>query len=920
MIKIYTQSTHSKIDYDDTKEAQDIKKLLLKSFIAKDTSLENDPRVKRGYMSPYENFYNEENDILPTGLIPYVFEILKEKNVEYEHKELRSFPSVNKQIIKDLMDDKVEFVGKDGSIRKPRDYQKESILKLIKNKGGIVNLSTGSGKTLISAILPLIYRKYKVLFVFDSIDLIHQTYNDFVDDYGIDPEEISIIQGSNYKYDAKKSRIILLSMQSYEKAFHIFPQVKVLLSDECFPPKTTVKTKNGQKTISELVLSKSTEEVLSFNIKTNLFEYKPITNWYQKEIDINKDKFIHLKFNIPKDNLKMTPDHKIYILEDGKIFKKKARELKVGDSCIFNSYPKCSIGGVLLSKKQYQAVLGMILGDSYIGRSGKSARLCFSQGEKQKEYLEYKLKILDNMYFRKKFTQFKSGYNENNIIYGTSTQCSDDFFKLQNEVYIENVKSIKNIINKIDEISLAFWIMDDASLTHNRYQLSTHSFTKEENELIIKTFKEKFDIDSQLLYDKRCDKYYLSLKKDSSFKLSKMISSYVHPSMNYKLFDEHKNNFNFDIDDKINYAIKKIKEIEYVKPKRKYVYDLEVKDNHNYIVGSGLLVSNCHSTGRTATAQKIIYSCQNASIKIGLSATPDRISNPAEQLRLYSLMGPIIYEKKIIEQIDGKHISDLTVNIYEVKFPNDEMIEVVNSYADVYEKNQLTKLILATEMRLLFKFTVKKCNELIKKYFDKDERVDEVDIAIKSLIDNWKEKDERNEIVKEDEKYFFRRFKEYGNESTHYIYNDLRNDLFADIAKKNKRVLILFNKINHGIELHKRLPNALLIHGNDKEAIRKEAEEYLKKDENSIVISSKIWAKGKNIPEIENYINAGAGVSEIEQIQKMGRAIRLSAITNKTMAHVHDTFDNFSPLAIKQSRQRLRVYKKEGLKIIYHGA
>jgi len=556
MIKIYTQTTHSKFSYSEDPESLAIRKLLLTKFIANNTQLENDPRVRNGYMSSYENFYNEEHDILPTGLIPYVFEILEEEKAQFEHIELRKFPGVNKTFLKKLINDEISFTGKDGVLRTPRDYQKNSLLKVVKNKGGIINLPVGSGKTLLSAVLPYIYN-CKILYLFDSIDLIHQTYRNFVDDYEISENDISIIQGENYKYD-NKNNIILLSIKSYEKAFHIFPQVKIIVYDEC------------------------------------------------------------------------------------------------------------------------------------------------------------------------------------------------------------------------------------------------------------------------------------------------------------------------------------------------------------------------HSSGRTELSQRITYSCQNASIHIGLSATPDRIKNPAEQLRLYANIGPIIYQKKILEQMEGNHISELEVNLYSMSLPNDDMIEVTGSYNDIYEKVKLNREMIKQAMKELFNITLKKTNEMIKTYYDDDKRVDEVDEAIEYLIKKIKEEDDNNEVVKEDGIYYLRKFMKYGDESTHYILNDLRNNKIAEIAKKNKRVLILYNKIKHGEELKKRLPEAYLIHGKDSQEVRKEAEDYLRNNENAIVISSKIWNKGKDIPAIENYINAGGGVSEIEQIQKMGRVVRVSKDTGKGIAYVHDFEDKFSPLAIKQSNIRKRVYIKEGLNIIYH--
>jgi hypothetical protein len=107
MIKIYTQTTHSKFSYSEDPESLAIRKLLLTKFIANNTQLENDPRVRNGYMSSYENFYNEEHDILPTGLIPYVFEILEEEKAQFEHIELRKFPGVNKTFLKKLINDEI---------------------------------------------------------------------------------------------------------------------------------------------------------------------------------------------------------------------------------------------------------------------------------------------------------------------------------------------------------------------------------------------------------------------------------------------------------------------------------------------------------------------------------------------------------------------------------------------------------------------------------------------------------------------------------------------------------------------------------------------------------------------------------------------------------------------------------------------
>jgi len=149
MIKIYSQATHSKITYE-TKQELKARTLLASSFVARNKKLENDPRVKNGYMSADENFYVKDQDILPTGLLPYAFKILEKAGYKYEHKELRNFPGVDKTYLKRLINDEITFTDINGETRNPKDrpYQKESVLKTVKKRGGIISLPTAAGKCL----------------------------------------------------------------------------------------------------------------------------------------------------------------------------------------------------------------------------------------------------------------------------------------------------------------------------------------------------------------------------------------------------------------------------------------------------------------------------------------------------------------------------------------------------------------------------------------------------------------------------------------------------------------------------------------------------------------------------------------------------------------------------------------------------
>jgi len=144
-----------------------------------------------------------------------------------------------------------------------------------------------------------------------------------------------------------------------------------------------------------------------------------------------------------------------------------------------------------------------------------------------------------------------SGYTQKKCIHYISTRCSQDFKDLYDAIYINGVKSIINIIGEIDDVSLAYWFMDDGSISYNNNiktpsptaSLATHSFTKEENELIISIFKSKFDLDAHIAFDKRCKKYYLRFNVENSKRISNIISKHIPPYMNYKLLEKDKNNY-----------------------------------------------------------------------------------------------------------------------------------------------------------------------------------------------------------------------------------------------------------------------------------------------------------------------------------------------------------------------------------------
>lgn len=117
----------------------------------------------------------------------------------------------------------------------PRDYQQESAAKAINKGKGIIVLPTSAGKTLVIALIAetcLKQQNFKTLIVVPNIQLVQQTYQDFLD-YGVDPKNVSKWSG-NCEFQNTNIVIandqILLSEKQDKTPLENFD---VLIVDEC---------------------------------------------------------------------------------------------------------------------------------------------------------------------------------------------------------------------------------------------------------------------------------------------------------------------------------------------------------------------------------------------------------------------------------------------------------------------------------------------------------------------------------------------------------------------------------------------------------------------------------------------------------------------------------------------------------------
>jgi hypothetical protein len=156
---------------------------------------------------------------------------------------------------------------------------------------------------------------------------------------------------------------------------------------------------------------------------------------------------------------------------------------------------------------------------------------------------------------------------------------------------------------------------------------------------------------------------------------------------------------------KITKIIKNINNFKNSKYKRNFVFDLEIEDNHNYIVKNpdsnnntqnGFIVHNCHNLSSRVFSQVLSkLSCQYT---IGLSATPKR-SDGCEYVFKYHI-GDIVYQSSI-ERLGLNPI------IRTIKIDSEDYTEI-STTNQITGQNQIQFTSMISEL-----ITMEKRNKLI---------------------------------------------------------------------------------------------------------------------------------------------------------------------------------------------------------------
>lgn len=159
-----------------------------------------------------------------------------------------------------------------------------------------------------------------------------------------------------------------------------------------------------------------------------------------------------------------------------------------------------------------------------------------------------------------------------------------------------------------------------------------------------------------------------------------------------------------------NFVILRSVDTYYVKSK---VYDLEVNDNHNYILDGGILAHNCHHIS-SATHSKVMYKIGGSPYILGLSATPERQDGLTDILKLWT--GDIFHQSKMV--VKGLPVNIHTYKLNSIKYkdyylPNGKLmysrminqlitiehrnIFIINIILDILQKEPNRQILIVSE-------------------------------------------------------------------------------------------------------------------------------------------------------------------------------------------------------------------------------
>lgn len=196
-----------------------------------------------------------------------------------------------------------------------------------------------------------------------------------------------------------------------------------------------------------------------------------------------------------------------------------------------------------ISKEQKSLLIGLLLGDGTI-TNHPDFRITHS--EKQKAYIEWKIKIMDEFGIKNgglKVYKSTSGYNKDQNVLAVRLSTNATIKALRRTVYTPKKTITRRLLNWLNPLGLAIWYMDDGCINVNtskqrssiQHTIKIATCVDEPTvEIIIEYFKEVWGIKFRKFKEKELYSIASSTEEDCS-KFIEIIKPYIIPEFLYKI-------------------------------------------------------------------------------------------------------------------------------------------------------------------------------------------------------------------------------------------------------------------------------------------------------------------------------------------------------------------------------------------------
>lgn len=376
---------------------------------------------------------------------------------------------------------------------------------------------------------------------------------------------------------------------------------RLIVVDECFDARQPIFTEHGWLPIGKIVHAEMPIKVWACDAFGRL-TLKPIARWLKRQ---SPPSMLQIRAGASASmragrTIRCTPSHKIKT-PTGYV---AARDLRVGDAVIAR--------GRTMTPIQRSIMIGSLFGDGSINQPGKarnSPQMKFMNGEAQIEYLRFKQRIFNDL--ASKFSAQASGYDNGKPVYSFAIAVLDEHWRIVEQMLPDGEHPSgrrrwapdNNLLLSVDEQTLTTWFLDNGSITARKlsdngsnagtssYYATLHiqRFSMATAKRIAAFFAARFGLVGTVSSDAKGP--WIRFSKQQTATLLSMIHPFVPECMKHKC-----PGFvcRYDPTEQIasDTCLARIRSIESVTPVSKFVYDLEIKDLHNYVAGN-IVVSNC---------------------------------------------------------------------------------------------------------------------------------------------------------------------------------------------------------------------------------------------------------------------------------------------------------------------------------------